>query len=123
MSKKVIIIFGPPGAGKGTQSELLSERMGHYHLESSKVIERCFKNESLDKIFTVDGKPYRVGDEIETWKKGILTSPPFVTGLMIEEFKKLFADGEGFILSGSPARSMKQKRKCRCWKNYMAGKI
>ena len=39
MDKKVIIIFGAPGAGKGTQAELLSEKLGFYHLESSKVIE------------------------------------------------------------------------------------
>lgn len=102
MDKKVIILFGPPGAGKGTQSELLSEALGYYHLESSKVLERCFKNESPDKTFTVDGKDYKVGDEIENWKKGVLTSPPFITVLMMEEFKKLAKDGESFILSGSP---------------------
>lgn len=102
MSKKVIILFGPPGAGKGTQSELLSEALGYYHLESSKVLERCFKNENPDKVFSVDGKDYKVGNEIENWKKGILTSPPFITGLMMEEFTKLSNDGESFILSGSP---------------------
>lgn len=102
MSKKVIIIFGPPGAGKGTQSELLSEKLGYYHLESSKVLERCFKNESRDKVYTVDGKDYNVGDEIDSWKTGVLTSPPFITGLMMEEFKKLSEDGESFIVSGSP---------------------
>ena len=102
MSKKVIIIFGPPGAGKGTQSELLSEKLGHYHLESSKVLERCFKNESLDKVFSVGGKDYSVGDEIENWKTGALTSPPFITGLMMKEFNKLAEADEGFILSGSP---------------------
>lgn len=100
--KQVIIIFGPPGAGKGTQSELLSEKLGYYHLESSKVLERCFKNEDPNKVFTVDGQDYKVGDEIENWKKGILTSPPFVTGLMLEECRKLAQDDRGFIMSGSP---------------------
>lgn len=102
MSKQVIIIFGPPGAGKGTQSELLSEKLGYYHLESSKVLERCFKNENPNKVFTVDGKDYKVGDEIENWKKGVLTSPPFITGLMLEECRKLAQDDRGFIMSGSP---------------------
>jgi len=102
MDKKVIIIFGAPGAGKGTQAELLSEKLGFYHLESSKVIENCFKKEDVEKKFTVDGKDYKVADEINNWKTGILTSPPFVTFLMMERFKKLFNEGEGFILSGSP---------------------
>ena len=102
MQKKIIILFGAPGAGKGTQAELLSEKLGFYHLESSKVIERCFKNESPEKIFTIEGKNYKVGDEIENWKKGILTSPPFVTVLMKNEIKKLFEQDENIILSGSP---------------------
>ena len=41
--KQVIILFGPPGAGKGTQSELLSEKMGLYLFETSKILEREFK--------------------------------------------------------------------------------
>ncbi len=102
MNKQVIILFGPPGAGKGTQSELLSEKLGYYHLESSKVLERCFKNEDPNKIFTIEGKEYRVGEEIEHWKTGILTSPPFITHLMMKEFETLSSDGESFILSGSP---------------------
>ncbi|OGZ89953.1 MAG: hypothetical protein A2599_03380 [Candidatus Staskawiczbacteria bacterium RIFOXYD1_FULL_39_28] len=102
MSKKIVIIFGPPGAGKGTQSELLSEKLGYYHLESSKVLERCFKSEDPSKTFSVDGKDYNVGDEIENWKTGKLTSPPFVTFLMIQEVVKLSEQDESFILSGSP---------------------
>jgi len=101
-SKKVIIIFGAPGAGKGTQSELLSEKLGYYHLESSKVLERCFKNEDPAKTYTVDGKDYNVGDEIENWKTGKLASPPFITSLMMQEVRKLSGQDESFIMSGSP---------------------
>jgi adenylate kinase len=102
MSRQVIILFGPPGAGKGTQAELLSDKLGYYHLESSKVIERCFKSESSGKIFNIDGEDYSVAEEIKNWKNGILTSPPLVTLLMMKEFKKLYDQGENFILSGSP---------------------
>ncbi len=102
MSKQVVIIFGAPGAGKGTQSELLSEKLGYYHLESSKVLERCFKNEDKSKTFTVEGQDYNVGKEIANWKTGALTSPPFITELILEEFKHLAEDGESFIVSGSP---------------------
>ena len=71
---------------------------GYYHLESSKVIERCFKNEEPSKTFTVDGKDYNVGEEIESWKKGILTSPPFVTFLMMKEFFTLFIKSSTVLL-------------------------
>ena len=67
MLKKVFIIFGAPGAGKGTQSELLSEKTGYYHLESSKVLERCFKNEDPNKVFVADGKEYTVTELVEMY--------------------------------------------------------
>ncbi len=102
MSKQVVVLFGPPGAGKGTQANLLSEKLGLYHLESSKILERCFKNEDPNKVFSVDEKDFRVGKEIDNWKKGILTSPPFITVLMMREIRKLAEQDESFILSGSP---------------------
>ncbi|OGZ87230.1 MAG: hypothetical protein A2444_03300, partial [Candidatus Staskawiczbacteria bacterium RIFOXYC2_FULL_37_19] len=84
------------------QAGLLSENLGYYHLESSKVLEYCFKNEDLNKVFSIDGKDYSVGEEIENWKTGVLTSPPFITVLMMEQIKKLAGQGESFIMSGSP---------------------
>lgn len=100
--KQVIILFGPPGAGKGTQAELLADKLGHYHFESSKVIEACFQNESPEKVFNIDGKAFKVEDERKRWEAGELNSPPFVVNLMIEKIKDLAEQGKSIIFSGSP---------------------
>ncbi len=100
--KKVIFLFGQPGAGKGVQAELLSEYLGYYHFESSNIIESCFKKESPEKVFTIDGKDYRVADEIKKWETGELSSPPFVVNLMMEKIKDLEKEDKSIIFSGSP---------------------
>src|SRR3989344_650022 len=108
MSKQVIILFGPPGAGKGTQSELLSEKMGLYLFETSKMLEKEFKKaetmpeDSPQRFVEVEGEKFDVLNEKEIWKKGELCSPPWVTYLTIKELKRLHDDGDSIILSGSP---------------------
>src|SRR3989338_6755592 len=108
MEKKVIILFGPPGAGKGTQSELLSEKMGLYLFETSKMLEREFKkaeNMSADapeRFVEIEGEKFDILNEKEIWKRGELCSPPWVTYLTIKELQRLHDDGDNIILSGSP---------------------
>ena len=63
----VVILIGPPGSGKGTQAELLAEKFGLVHLESSQVIENKFKSaDSNDPIIL---------REKEMWKAGELNNP------------------------------------------------
>ena len=106
--KQVVILFGPPGAGKGTQSELLAEKIGLYLFETSKILEKKFKKAShLDKNsperwVEFDGQKFDILKEEEIWKSGVLCSPPFVVYLVKKELKKLAEDGESLILSGSP---------------------
>jgi adenylate kinase len=102
MNKQVVILFGPPGAGKGTQADLLSDKTGYHHFESSKVIEACFKNENPEKVFEIDGQTYKVGDEMKRWETGLLNSPPFVVFLMAEKIKELAKEEKSIIFSGSP---------------------
>ena len=102
MPKEVVILFGPPGAGKGTQAEILSDKTGYYHFESSKVIEHCFNTEDQDKTFEIEGKTYKVADEKKMWGEGLLNSPPFVVFLMEEKIKELAEEGKSIIFSGSP---------------------
>ncbi len=101
-TKEVVFIFGQPGAGKGTQAELLATKTGFYHFESSRILEACFNEESPDKVFEVDGQKYRVGDEKTRWEQGLLNSPPFVVNLFLEKIKELADMGKSIIFSGSP---------------------
>jgi len=102
MPKQVIFLFGQPGAGKGTQAELLADKLGYHHLESSKVIETCFQKESPEKVFEIDGQTFKVADEKIRWDTGLLNSPPFVVNLMVEKIKELAEEEKSIIFSGSP---------------------
>jgi len=102
MAKQVVILFGAPGAGKGTQAEFLADKLGLHHFESSKVLEDCFKKEKPEKIFEADGQKFKVSDEIKRWQTGLLNSPPFVVSLFVEKIRDLATGGESIVFSGSP---------------------
>ena len=108
MGRQVIILFGPPGAGKGTQSELLSEKMGLYLFETSKMLEQEFRRvekmppDAPDRFVEIDGVTYDAINEQEIWKRGELCSPPWVTYLTAKELQRLHNDGDNIIMSGSP---------------------
>lgn len=106
--KQVIILFGPPGAGKDTQAELLSDKLDLYRFETSKILEGKFKEvESLSRsspqrFIEVKGEKFDVLGEKKLWLEGKLCSPPLVTYLIKEKTKKLFEEGENLIFNGSP---------------------
>jgi adenylate kinase family enzyme len=72
---KVIILMGPPGSGKGTQAELLAERLNLFHLETSKILEEKFKEKTKGEIL-IEGKKYSFSKEKKLWEEGKLCSPP-----------------------------------------------
>lgn len=99
---KVIIMLGPVGAGKGTQADILAERHGFYHFETSKVIEEQLNAHSDQETIEVDGKTYTYGHERELFNTGILNTPEVVTFWNKEKIRSLAKQGKTIVFSGSP---------------------
>jgi len=90
-----IVLFGPPGAGKGTQAEKLIKEFGLIHLSTGDIFRTNIKNEtSLGEL----AKRYI--------DKGDLVPDEVTIGMLEAEVKK--NDGaRGFIFDGFP-RTTKQ---------------
>lgn len=102
MQKQVIIIFGLPGAGKGTQSELLSDKMGLYNFETSAIIGRKIAEAKPEDFIEVDGIQYNFHKEKEIADGGKLWDPPFVVYFVKKKIEELAADDKGIVFSASP---------------------
>ena len=94
--KKVILIYGAPGAGKGTQADLLSKKMGFYHFDTGKVIEQMINDpENL--------KSKKFQKEKKIFDSGELNTPSWVLkDIVIKNTKKLAKAGVRIVFSGSP---------------------
>lgn len=108
--KLVIILIGPPGAGKGTQAILLAERLELFYFETSKILEEEFRKSNLNKKIKVNGKTYSLLTEKRKWERGELCSPPFVTFLVKEKLKALWKEGKNLVLAGSPRTVFEAER-------------
>jgi adenylate kinase len=86
-----IVLFGPPGAGKGTQSERLIERYGLVHLSTGDVFRANIKNETelgkLAKSYMDQGQ--LVPDEvtIDMLRSEVIKHPE-VSGFIFDGFPR-----------------------------------
>ncbi len=94
MQKQVVIFIAPPGAGKGTQADLLADKLGFFHLESSKVIEDKFASASPDDAV--------IQQEIKNNRAGILNDPKLVSEWMKERIQEFSDKDKSIVFSGSP---------------------
>lgn len=98
----VIIIMGPPGAGKGTQAELLAEKLDICHLETSEIIEKNFATAKKDDFVKIGNKKYFLSEEKKLRQSGKWMSPPLIAFWVKNKIKMLAKEGEGIVMSGSP---------------------
>ena len=85
-----IVLFGPPGAGKGTQAKMLSEKYGFNHISTGEVIR--------NEIQRGTELGLQVKEVIEI---GRLASDELVIGI-IEEYLASHGDSKGNIFDGFP---------------------
>src|SRR3989344_1350295 len=96
MLKQVVIFIAPPGAGKGTQAELIAKRFGFKHIETSKLGEAKINDPELVK------KDPEVAEAKRKYDSGELFPPPWTVKLIMEKIRELAAAGSGVVFSGSP---------------------
>ncbi|MGZ3721328.1 MAG: adenylate kinase [Bdellovibrionales bacterium] len=84
-----LILFGAPGAGKGTQSSLMIERMGMHQISTGDLFRAAIKNQT------------KLGKEAKGYlDAGKLVPDSITIGLVEEVLKEL--GGKSFILDGFP---------------------
>ena len=89
---KNVIIFGPPGAGKGTQSEKIVEEFGFVHISTGDVFRY---NKEHKTALGLEAQVYM--------DKGELV-PDQVTIDMLNADVEKNATANGFIFDGFPRR-------------------
>ena len=85
-----LALFGPPGAGKGTQAQLLKEHLGLAHISSG----------DLFRFHLQQGTPLGVKAG-EFMNQGLLVPDDLVIEMVLDKVMELGQDA-GFILDGFP---------------------
>jgi adenylate kinase len=90
-----LILFGPPGAGKGTQAVKIAEKFGWIHVSTGDILRAEVKEGTT------------LGMKVKTvMEAGHLVSDELLIEIMESVFRK-HQDAKGFVLDGFP-RTLKQ---------------
>lgn len=85
-----LILFGPPGSGKGTQSDKLVEKYGLKHLSTGNLLRQEITNKTP------------LGLEAKSFMdKGQLVPDEVVIG-MVDSYFDQYKDAKGFLFDGFP---------------------
>jgi adenylate kinase len=95
-----IVLFGPPGSGKGTQSEKVIAKYGLVHISTGDLLRA-----------EVAAKTELGMQAKEIMEKGELVSDKIVIGMIRNKIEE-HQNGPGFIFDGFP-RTVEQARELR----------
>jgi adenylate kinase len=86
----IIVLFGPPGSGKGTQAKILAEKFQLEHISTGDLFRYNIKNNT------------KLGQEAQSYiNNGNLVPDELTTEMLIEELRRN-SNQKGFILDGYP---------------------
>ncbi len=92
-----IVIFGPPGAGKGTQSQKLIDKYGLFHISTGDLFRKHIKEgtELGKKVIEYNNNGILVPDSITIeMLKGVLDENKGVKGVIYDGFPRTVAQAE-----------------------------
>jgi adenylate kinase len=90
--KKIIILMGVPGSGKGTQANMLCDRTGYAHISTGDLLRAL----ELDPAADAQDK-----EKLAAMKAGQLVSDELIFKLAFTEIQKHVASGRGVVLDGA----------------------
>ena len=93
-----LVLLGPPGAGKGTQAKVLSDKLSLIHISTGDIFRQASK----------DGG--ELGKKLADYmNQGVLVPDELVNKIVIERLTKADVKDVGFILDGYPRTSEQAK--------------
>ncbi len=95
MNKRAVIIYGPPGAGKGTQAELLERKFDFIHLDTGRYIESLVRAPGWQKNAALRR-------ERKNFDAGLLCTPTWVFAMVKRAITRIAKAEYNAVLSGSP---------------------
>ncbi len=95
MRKVAIIIYGPPGSGKGTQANLISWKRDYFHFDSGRYLESVIRDPA-------NRNNKMIQREKRLFDAGILMTPSWVLGMTTKQAVTVGKSGVSIIFSGSP---------------------
>lgn len=95
MRKQAVILFGPPGSGKGTQAELLARRFRFTHFDGGRVIEGLIRGSGA--MHSAALRQAR-----KDFDSGKLCDPVWWLGEAKKATARIAASGSSIVYSGSP---------------------
>jgi len=108
---KILIFYGPPGAGKDTQARRIAFKSGAVIVSSSKLIEERIFDPQLqnDPIIQRERKNY---------ESGALCTPEWVTQIINDKVKELAAQKQDLIFTGSPRTIYEAENEIPYWETF-----
>ena len=98
-----LVLMGPPGAGKGTQGEILSEKLGIDTISTGVMLRTAIKEQTevgkLAEQYINDGKLVP-DDVIVNIVKERLSKPDCAKGFILDGFPRTTAQAEALTASG-----------------------
>jgi adenylate kinase len=92
-----VIIFGAPGSGKGTQSELIISKYGLFHISTGEILRQEIKNQT--ELGTIAEEYIKTGqlipdDLIIKILADVIDTNPKAKGYIFDGFPRTIAQGE-----------------------------